>query len=488
MSLGSSSARSRRPAGPGPGRASCGRAGRRRDVRTAAVGAAFVLVVAVAGTAIQRSDHTLFVDWPPLYAQWMPHLGPGTPAALAVAAALVTWGPRMAARLPWRRLVLGSWLTAMVWTWSLALVDGWHRGVAERLTTEHEYLRAVDRFDDIGQALSTYTQHILLTQPDHWPAHVSGHPPAAVLTFVALDRIGLGGGGWAGAWCITVGSSAAAAILIALRALADEDLARRAAPFLVLAPAAVWTGASADGYFAAVAAWGLTFLVLATTRTAHLPTTAGKPLPAAAASGPAWRAVLAGLLLGLTAYLSYGLTLMAIPVGALLLFARTARPLPYVLAGAAAVAAAFTLSGFRWWEGYDLLVERYYQGVGSVRPYSYWIWGNLANALIIAGIATLAGVRRAFAHTPAVVRHWRARTRQQPGPGGLVILVLSALAMIAVADLSGMSKAETERIWLPFTTWLLPAAALLPPRDHRGWLLAQAVLALSVNHLLLTGW
>ncbi|KUJ66030.1 hypothetical protein ACZ90_40915 [Streptomyces albus subsp. albus] len=488
MSLRSSSARGKRPAEPGPGRTARDGTGRRRDVWAAVLGAAFVLAVAVAGTAIQRSEHTLFVDWPPLYADWMPHLGPGTPAALAVAAAVVTWGPRVATALPWRRLVLGSWLAAMAWTWSLALVDGWHRGVAERLTTEHEYLRAVDRFDDIGHALSTYTQHILLTQPDHWPAHVSGHPPAAVLTFVALDRIGLGGGGWAGAWCITVGSSAAAAILIALRALTDENLARRAAPFLVLAPAAVWTGASADGYFAAVAAWGLTFLILATTRTAPAVTTTGRPLPTAAATGLAWRAALAGLLLGLTAYLSYGLTLMAIPVGALLLFCRTARPLPYVLAGAAAVAAAFTLSGFRWWEGYDLLVDRYYQGVGSVRPYSYWIWGNLANALIIAGLATLAGVRRALAHTPAVARDWRARASQRPGTDGLVILILSALMMIAVADLSGMSKAETERIWLPFTTWLLPAAALLSPRDHRIWLLAQAAVALSVNHLLLTGW
>lgn len=59
--------------------------------------------------------------------------------------------------------------------------------------------------------------------------------------------------------------------------------------------------------------------------------------------------------------------------------------------------------------------------------------------------------------------------------------------MIA-ADLSGMSKAETERIWLPFTLWLPATAALLPARDHRGWLAAQACVALLVNHLLLTGW
>jgi hypothetical protein len=49
-----------------------------------------------------------------------------------------------------------------------------------------------------------------------------------------------------------------------------------------------------------------------------------------------------------------------------------------------------------------------------------------------------------------------------------------------------MSKAETERIWLPFALWLLPACAFLG--RPRVWLAAQAVLALLLNHLLATGW
>lgn len=63
-----------------------------------------------------------------------------------------------------------------------------------------------------------------------------------------------------------------------------------------------------------------------------------------------------------------------------------------------------------------------------------------------------------------------------------------ALLALLAADLSGMSKAETERIWQPFILWLLPAAALLPTGTRRGWLTAQAVVALLVNHLLWTGW
>ncbi|CAM5245614.1 hypothetical protein SHIRM173S_13341 [Streptomyces hirsutus] len=81
-------------------------------------------------------------------------------------------------------------------------------------------------------------------------------------------------------------------------------------------------------------------------------------------------------------------------------------------------------------------------------------------------------------------------TNSRPATGGpvprLALLVLSALLALLIADLSGMSKAETERIWLPFVFWLLPTGALLPA--PRTWLAGQAVLALLLNHLLRTGW
>jgi hypothetical protein len=70
----------------------------------------------------------------------------------------------------------------------------------------------------------------------------------------------------------------------------------------------------------------------------------------------------------------------------------------------------------------------------------------------------------------------------------VVLLPLAAVAAIAAADLSGLSKAEVERIWLPFAVWLPAGAALLPAAAHRWWLAAQAATALVVNHLLLTTW
>ena len=39
----------------------------------------------------------------------------------------------------------------------------------------------------------------------------------------------------------------------------------------------------------------------------------------------------------------------------------------------------------------------------------------------------------------------------------------AALAAVAVADLSGLSKGEVERIWLPFVPWVLLATAALTP-------------------------
>ncbi|MEU0189437.1 hypothetical protein ABZ250_06175 [Streptomyces afghaniensis] len=448
----------------------------RRDLY--AVGAAALLVAAAVliGRHIQGTSRTLFVDWPPLLASWGPHLGPGTPSAVLLAIATVAYGPALAARLPWRALLPLTWGTATAWICSLALIDGWDRGIAHRLTTRYEYLQVIDRFDDIPAALRDFTRHILLDSPDNWPAHIAGHPPAATLTFVLLDRIGLRGGGWAGMWCITVGATVCVAVLVTIRVLADETLARRAAPFLVLAPAAVWMGTSADAYFAAVAAWAVALLALAVTRRSL------------------WWAGASGLLFGLTCYLSYGLTLVALIAAAVLVLGRQGvreRPaavLVPLLAGLAVVPAAFTLAGFDWWEAYRLLVTRYHQGAGGIRPYGYWVWANLACTVLITGLATAAGLRRAggvLLPRRADTSH-RSDTPHRVAEARLALLVSAALLALLIADLSGMSKAETERIWLPFAVWLLPSCALLP--HPRAWLTGQVVLALLLNHLLLTGW
>ncbi|GAA2700916.1 hypothetical protein ACFY2R_01155 [Micromonospora olivasterospora] len=434
-----------------------------RDATVLAVEAALLGAAVAVGALLDRRGVDLHADAAPLYASWRPHVGWGTVPALLVAAAVVRYGPGLARRAPWPRLLAGGYLAALAWTLSLALVDGWSAGFAERLTVQAEYLHEVPGVRDVPAMLAGFTGRILDFQPDSWSTHTSGHPPGALLLFVALDRVGLGGGTAAALACVLAGATVSVSVPAALRALGREAAARAALPFLVLLPGAVWVGASADGIFAAVLAAGLALL-----------------------ARPGRRAALpAGLLLGLALHLSYGLVLagvLALTVVALRPadrrdgWADRWRVLALAGAGVAAVTGAFVAAGFWWLDGYHLVVERYYQGWAADRPYGYWIWANLAALLLCAGPA--AGPALARALGPAV--------RRSAGRDPAVWLPVAAAVAVLAADLSGLSKAEVERIWLPFAVWLLAAVARLPAAHHRWWLAGQAATALVVNHLLWT--
>src|SRR5437868_2856398 len=93
-----------------------------------AVEAALVAAAVAVGALLNHWRVPIHADAAPLYAVWLPHLGPGTPLAVALAAGVVRYGPGLAARLPWHRLLLAGYLAALGWTMSLALVDGWARG------------------------------------------------------------------------------------------------------------------------------------------------------------------------------------------------------------------------------------------------------------------------------------------------------------------------------------------------------------------------
>ncbi|MEU4243651.1 hypothetical protein [Actinoplanes sp. NPDC026619] len=451
-------------AGRGAGRE--GRRIPRADLVAAGAALGLVALACLAGAALYLAGHPVHATSAPFTGNWLPHLGPGTPLALGVAAVVVWQGSRLAAVLPWRRLLATAYVSAAAWIFSLALVDGWQRGLAGRLTTRHEYLSEVGGVTGVHAMLRGFAGRILDFQLDSWTTHVAGHPPGAFLVFIALDRIGLGGGGWAAVACVAIGALCAVAVPVTIRALGDEAAARAAVPFLVLFPGAVWIGASADGLFAGVTATGLALLAVGLTGRSVAPAFAG------------------GLLLGGGLYLSYGLVLLAVPALAVVFLAARSRPWPSLplgaaLAGVATVVVAFTLAGFWWLDGYHLVTVRYYQGIASVRPYAYWIWADLALVFVCAGPAAAVILRRS------------ALRQSAAGPGRLrpaVLLPAAALLAILAADLSGYSKAEVERIWLPFAVWLMAGAALIPLPGRRFWLVAQAAVALLVNHLLLTTW
>ncbi|RQW82727.1 hypothetical protein, partial [Micromonospora globispora] len=345
---------------------------------------AVLLAAAVAvGALLNARGVGLHADAAPLYATWRPHLGWGTPAAALVAVAVIGWGVRWARTARWTVLLGAGYLTAVAWTMSLALVDGWS-AFTEKLTPQAEYLHEVPQVTDIGAMLAGFSGRILDFQPDSWSTHTAGHPPGALLIFVWLDRVGIGGGPAASLACVLVGATITVSVPVALRALGAADAARTVLPFLVLLPGAVWVGASADGLFAGVVAAGLALLAVR-----------GR---AAAAVG--------GLLLGFALYLSYGFVLVALLTLAVLALRATDRwaTLLSALAGVAAVVAAFTLAGFWWLDGYHLVRVRYNQGWAADRPYGYWVWANLAALLLSAGAVLGPALRRATTGAVAPIR------------------------------------------------------------------------------------
>jgi hypothetical protein len=393
-------------------------------------------------------------------AGWVdPRVGPGTAVAVVVGLAGLLWGPALAQRLTWRRLLVTTYAGTVAWTLGLAFVDG-RAGLTHEIVNHNEYLLTARRVHDVPALLSGFVDRIPAGVTGSWPTHVAGHPPGALLVFVGLVSVGLGGA-FAAALTITlVGCTTPVAVLVTLRRLGVEDVARRAVPFLVLAPAAIWVAVSADGLFAAVAAWGLAAVAMATR-------SRGVAL---------WGwGLLGGLLLGSCLLLSYGLPLLAPLVLAVLAAGRSWRPFPAVAVGAVAPVLTFAALGYRLWAAYPVLQDRYWDGIAAYRPASYWLWGDLAALCISAGLVLGPAIGSLVAEgrrAPQVVR----------------LLVGAAAVAVLAADASRMSKAEVERIWLPFVPWLLLATVCLPARWQRPALALQVATALLVQHLVVTNW
>ena len=363
------------------------------------------------------------------------------PVVLAVGVWLAVRLPGWSARLPWRRLLLVAGLVALGWGCALALVRG-PSGLTRGLEGRFEYPAVVAQVDRIGAGpfVDTFTDPAVLRR---YPVHVQGHPPGAALLFVGLDRVGLGGPAGAALFLALAGSTTAPAVLLAVRDVAGERRARQAMPFLVLAPAAIWTVSSADALYAAVGAWAVTLLVLASGR-------------GPARSGSAGLAVAGGLLFGLGVQLSYGLGPLALVPLTVLVARRRWRVLAGAAAGAAAVMAAAAVAGFWWPDGLAATHARYVAGVASDRPFAYFaLLGNPAAVAVALGPAVAVAL---------------ARVRD----GRLWLLAGGALAALVAADLTGLSKAEVERIWLPFVPWLLVLAAGLADGAPAGLLVGGA--------------
>lgn len=390
------------------------------------------------------------VGWDDLRVSWkVVH-----PVVVGVGAVVLL--PRLAAELRWRTLLLVAAGVAALWAVALALSTGvgWEGLLRPTILKGDEYLLEVPGVGSPGDFLAHFVERL-----DGYVTHVRSHPPGLVLVLWALDRIGLGGRGWAATLMIGGGAAAVPAILVTTRHLAGEEVARRAAPFVAVAPAAIWVATSADALFAGVGAWAATAIVLSSARR----DATGDRL-----------AVVGGLGFGVGLMLSYGLLgLLAVPA-VVCGVRRQLRPL--VLAGAALVAVlgAVALTGFRWPEGLAATGEQYRASVAATRPFSYFVFSNVAALFVALGPAMAVALAR-------------VRDRR------LWLVLAGPLLAVTAADLSGLSKGEVERIWLPFSLWALTAGAALAVGRHPGaatrrWLALQVVFAIAVQVAIRTRW
>lgn len=419
-----------------------------------------LMVLAMVVPAVTGWDVDLTWSFPPLRAAWSPRLGPGTLPALLTGAAGATWALTAARRLTWRTLLVVTWLVGVAWMLALALVDG-VPGIAGPIESWYEYLPTARATTDVLAMLQEFASRIQLG-PQNWPVHVAGHPPGALLFFVLLVQVGLGSPVAAGLAVTAVAATTPVAVLVTARTLGAERAARKALPFLILGPVAIWQAVSADAVFAAVAAWGAAALALGAVR-----------------RSAGWSAV-AGLVLGYAVMMSYGLALLGILAVTILLVARSWYPLPFALAAAVAIVVVFAALGFAWWEAFFALQDRYWAGAASRRPAAYWLWGNLAALLFATGPILGAALAFAAREISGAVRH--------PSRHALGAFIAAGVTMVVVADLTLLSKAEVERIWLPFIPWMMLSCAHLPERWRGAGLALQVGFAIVVQHLLRTAW
>jgi len=419
-------------------------------------GAALILGANLWGRHLQAGGVRLWLNAPPLAGSLTPRLPTGAleGATLGVfAIASVWWGPRLVERAGRRTLPWLVFAAAAIWAVLLAGTDG-SAGLTGPPAAPGDYLHDAAKIASPLLFLQKFVSNI-----GAHTTHVRAHPPGMVLLLWGFARAGLSGPPPVAALEILGGAAAVPAVYLAVRELVGEGRARTAAPFLVLAPFAVFFG-SGDALFLGVSAWAFELLILATGR-------GGRRATVLALGG--------GVLAAAGLFLSYGLLpLLLLPVAVAVARRRT-KVLAIATAPIVITGAAFAAAGFVWWQGLAATRVQYAESIARFRPGSYFLVANLAALAIAVGPVTWVGLTR-------------LRDRR------LWLMAGAALAAVVLADLSGLSKGEVERIWLPFMPWLVAGAACgllglrATPRRARLWLAVQVAWAIGLQLLVRSPW
>jgi hypothetical protein len=410
----------------------------------------------VVGWWVERGGTVLGTATPPFVMGWLPRVDAWAVAAAAALGAIVAGGPALLLRVR-------SPLAFLVGATALALAAGLALGAARTGT------RGWDAIFDTGpggsfEAKNEYLPGLpaLSYGPrfflDHFaelapavPVNVAGHPPGLILF---ADWAGLTTPARLAALCIAAAVACTPLTYALGRGLErGEQRARIAALLAAAAPGLLLLGVtSADAVYAALGTATAALLV----RRAWPARVAGAGLLAVAAFC-SWALLAIGAFAAVVAWRRWGW--------------RDALALAVVCAVPFLVFNAWLAGAY----GYDAIgtlraTEAVYRrSLADVRPYWFWSLGSPI------AWAAMAGLPLAGAWLLAV-------RRRDPAALGLAVVIV-------VASVAGFTKAETERIWLPFVPLACAAAAtVVSPRTLRAVLAALVLQALAVQLLFETVW
>ena len=316
--------------------------------------------------------------------------------------------------------------------WAYALQWARRSDIAAVLDDRHDYRHAIPQVKP-----GFFADYIDLLPKA--PVHVKGHPPLSLGTVWFIDR--LSPGAFALSMVVLIGIGLTVMLVAdVVRRTAGISVARAALPALTALPAVVWAFVSFDGlimFELALACWFATL--------------ARKQHPAALLA-----AVMCGVICTILIFSSYGAVVMLI-IPAVILWENRTALIATAVTGLAGI-LFFGGLGFWWWSGLFATVDHYESGISDIRP--YWYFTFLASPAIAA-----------ISIGPAAIEGWFRRRAPLAAWAGLI--------GVLAADLSGMSKGEVERIWVPFMPWLATASAgsALRPRT-------KAALSVGVGLLL----
>jgi methylthioxylose transferase len=414
-----------------------------------------VLVVAV-GLAIKAGGGQLGSPLPPFVFYWGPQVDSlAIVSVLAFAAAWVVV-PAVIARRGSPIVCAGAlYVLALALGLSLNLAHegtrGWWAMLANgrhgTLEGKYEYLNGLPY---LSRGIGWYLRHFATVLP-HIPVHAQGNPPGPL---IALHLLGIGNPGALAALCIGLGALTAPLAYDLGRTLGDERRGRIAGVLTAFSPCTLVFGVTSTDY--AYAAMGC--------------------LVACLLVRPGTRALVAGSIVAAFASF-FSWLLLAIPAWAA---AVAVRRYGWRRAVSICVAFAVALAAFNGAlaiaSGYDPFsavreTARLYHGelIGSQRVYVFWLFGSPVAWAVMLGL-------------PVV---WFALRGLAAGDSAAI----ATCALVLVASVLGFTKAETERVWLPFVPLACVAAAgAMRSVRLRPVLAFLAVQALVVEVLFFTIW